>query len=86
LKKISSFARNVSYKMGFPPAQVCNLKDKAIARMAARFLVTVILVALAFSSSYAHDPSPLQDFCVAINDPKDAGKNIAPIYVVSLRL
>jgi hypothetical protein len=44
--------------------------------MASRFLITIILVALFSSSAYAHDPSPLQDFCVAVNDPKAAGKNV----------
>ncbi|GLT55214.1 hypothetical protein SLA2020_283570 [Shorea laevis] len=31
-------------------------------------LVTVLVFALACSLSSAYDPSPLQDFCVAIND------------------
>ncbi|KAJ9681992.1 hypothetical protein PVL29_018061 [Vitis rotundifolia] len=35
------------------------------------FLVTVALLALASSLASASDPSPLQDTCVAINDPKD---------------
>ncbi|XP_061362386.1 germin-like protein subfamily 1 member 20 [Gastrolobium bilobum] len=33
------------------------------------FLVAIL--ALASSVAYAYDPSPLQDFCVAINDPND---------------
>ena len=47
--------------------------------MANHFLATIALVALASSFAYASDPSPLQDFCVAINDPKAAG-----IYLFSL--
>ncbi|GLT55219.1 hypothetical protein SLA2020_283600 [Shorea laevis] len=31
-------------------------------------VVTVLVLALACSLSSAYDPSPLQDFCVAIND------------------
>ncbi|XVF57026.1 hypothetical protein PTKIN_Ptkin06aG0169700 [Pterospermum kingtungense] len=38
---------------------------------AAHFLVAFGLLALASSIAYASDPSPLQDFCVAINDTKD---------------
>nr|AFK48994.1 unknown [Lotus japonicus] len=33
------------------------------------FLVTILALASSFASAY--DPSPLQDFCVGINDPKD---------------
>ncbi|XVE62675.1 hypothetical protein DITRI_Ditri06bG0138500 [Diplodiscus trichospermus] len=36
------------------------------------FLLAFSLLALASSFAYASDPSPLQDFCVAINDPKNA--------------
>ncbi|KAJ9681952.1 hypothetical protein PVL29_018041 [Vitis rotundifolia] len=36
------------------------------------FLVTVALMALASSLASAFDPSPLQDTCVAIDDPKAA--------------
>ena len=39
----------------------------------AHFLLALSLLALASSFAYASDPSPLQDFCVAINDPKDGG-------------
>lgn len=37
--------------------------------------VCLLLVALALTSSVAsaYDPSPLQDFCVAINDTKTGG-------------
>ncbi|XP_058010396.1 germin-like protein subfamily 1 member 13 [Hevea brasiliensis] len=35
------------------------------------FLVAFVLLALSSSFASAFDPSPLQDFCVAINDPKD---------------
>jgi len=37
----------------------------------------VVLLALASSIAFAYDPSPLQDFCVAINDTKTGG-----IYVL----
>ncbi|PIN06152.1 hypothetical protein CDL12_21302 [Handroanthus impetiginosus] len=40
--------------------------------MAIRFLLAIAIVALASSLSYASDPSPLQDFCVAVNDSKAA--------------
>ncbi|RVX18834.1 Germin-like protein subfamily 1 member 7 [Vitis vinifera] len=36
------------------------------------FLVTVALMALASSFASASDPSPLQDTCVAIDEPKNA--------------
>ncbi|XP_057984715.1 germin-like protein subfamily 1 member 7 isoform X3 [Hevea brasiliensis] len=41
----------------------------------ARSLVAFVLLALSSSFASAFDPSPLQDFCVAIKDPKD-GLNI----------
>uniref|UniRef100_A0A2N9H707 Cupin type-1 domain-containing protein n=1 Tax=Fagus sylvatica TaxID=28930 RepID=A0A2N9H707_FAGSY len=40
--------------------------------MTRAYLVTVALFALAFSFSYASDPSPLQDFCVALNNSSDS--------------
>lgn len=41
-----------------------------------QFIVVVALVAsMAFSISFASDPSPLQDYCVAIDDIKDGGMN-----------
>uniref|UniRef100_A0A6N2LWA8 Cupin type-1 domain-containing protein n=1 Tax=Salix viminalis TaxID=40686 RepID=A0A6N2LWA8_SALVM len=36
------------------------------------FLVAFVFLALAASFALASDPSPLQDFCVAIDDTKDA--------------
>ncbi|MBA0654125.1 hypothetical protein Goklo_021199 [Gossypium klotzschianum] len=36
------------------------------------FLQALFILTLASSLAYASDPSPLQDFCVAINDPNDA--------------
>nr|GMD70411.1 sn1-specific diacylglycerol lipase beta-like [Ipomoea batatas] len=42
--------------------------------MATGFLVTLSIVAFTCSVAYAYDPSPLQDFCVAVNDPHHAGK------------
>ncbi|KAK6932076.1 hypothetical protein RJ641_001700, partial [Dillenia turbinata] len=41
-------------------------------KMGFNFLVIVISMVLAFSLCSASDPSPLQDFCVAIDDPKGA--------------
>ena len=40
------------------------------------FLVAVVLKALASFLASAYDPSPLQDFCVAIDEPKNAGISI----------
>ncbi|KAF8020404.1 hypothetical protein BT93_G0958 [Corymbia citriodora subsp. variegata] len=37
-----------------------------------KFFQTFVLLALASSCAFASDPSPLQDFCVAANDPKSA--------------
>jgi hypothetical protein len=37
------------------------------------FLATFVFLALSASFAFASDPSPLQDFCVAINDAKDGG-------------
>ncbi|KAM7523195.1 hypothetical protein LguiA_013097 [Lonicera macranthoides] len=36
------------------------------------FTLTIAILALASSLTYASDPSPLQDFCVALNDSKTA--------------
>ncbi|XP_057984714.1 germin-like protein subfamily 1 member 16 isoform X2 [Hevea brasiliensis] len=41
----------------------------------ARSLVAFVLLALSSSFASAFDPSPLQDFCVAIKDPKDVFVN-----------
>ncbi|KAL6324007.1 hypothetical protein AAG906_006278 [Vitis piasezkii] len=48
------------------------------------FLVTVALMALASSLASASDPSPLQDTCVAIDEPKDAGLNTLSITMVRI--
>ena len=40
------------------------------------FLITVALIALVSSLASASDPSPLQDTCVVIDEPKDAGISI----------
>ncbi|XP_031379645.1 germin-like protein subfamily 1 member 13 [Punica granatum] len=37
-----------------------------------KLFVILFVCALAFSSSFAYDPSPLQDICVAIAEPKNA--------------
>ncbi|PPS14083.1 hypothetical protein GOBAR_AA06498 [Gossypium barbadense] len=42
------------------------------------FLQALFILALASSLAYAFDPSPLQDFCVAINDPNDANGGLNP--------
>ncbi|WCJ43706.1 RmlC-like cupins superfamily protein [Euphorbia peplus] len=38
----------------------------------AKFLVPLAILALACSLASAYDPSPLQDFCVAVDEPKNA--------------
>ena len=38
-----------------------------------QFLVAFVVLALASSFASASDPSPLQDFCVAIDDYKSGG-------------
>ncbi|KAA8541344.1 hypothetical protein F0562_025307 [Nyssa sinensis] len=38
-------------------------------KMGVHTLATIAILALASSLTYASDPSQLQDFCVAINDP-----------------
>ncbi|KAG8383960.1 hypothetical protein BUALT_Bualt04G0068200 [Buddleja alternifolia] len=38
--------------------------------MAIHFVLTIAIVTLAFSLAYASDPSPLQDFCIAVDDAK----------------
>ncbi|KAF4347711.1 hypothetical protein CsatB_029048 [Cannabis sativa] len=38
----------------------------------AHFLLTLAIFALASSIASAYDPSPLQDFCVAVDDPENA--------------
>ena len=43
-------------------------------KMGANTLTYVVLLAMAFSVASASDPSPLQDFCVAVNDTNDTGK------------
>ena len=43
-------------------------------------LVTVAILALAFTLASAHDPSPLQDFCVAINNTDSAGMYMLPPF------
>lgn len=37
-----------------------------------QFLILLVL-GLAVGSASAYDPSPLQDFCVAMDDPLDGG-------------
>jgi len=38
-----------------------------------RYLVAVLVLALACSLASAYDPSPLQDFCVSTNDSASGG-------------
>ena len=45
-----------------------------------QFLLSVALLALATSIATAYDPSPLQDFCIATNDPKNACKFYALFF------
>ena len=44
--------------------------------MGAPFLITIAAMALLSSLAVASDPSPSQDFCVAINDPNTAGNSL----------
>ena len=48
-------------------------KTLAIMKKGVSFLVTVALMALASSLASASDPGPLQDTCVAIAEPENAG-------------
>ncbi|XP_057983961.1 putative germin-like protein 2-1 [Malania oleifera] len=41
-------------------------------KMAANTLVSIVFLAVALSLASASDPSPLQDFCVALNDTREA--------------
>ncbi|MDV3147645.1 MAG: hypothetical protein Q8730_02405, partial [Sweet potato little leaf phytoplasma] len=38
--------------------------------------MVALVASMAFSISFASDPSPLQDYCVAIDDIKDGGIDI----------
>ena len=49
-------------------------------------LVVFALLAFACSLASAFDPSPLQDFCVAINDTKDGGMHSVYVFRTSLLL
>ncbi|XP_052292267.1 germin-like protein 12-2 isoform X5 [Citrus sinensis] len=51
---------------------------------AIQFLIGFALLALASSLASASDPSPLQDICVAINDPKDGGNVHVSKYICLL--
>ncbi len=48
----------------------------------ALFLVTVALLAFASSLASASDPSPLQDFCVTINNSNSAGMYIYTLIII----
>jgi hypothetical protein len=48
------------------------------------FLVTLALLALATSLASAYDPSPLQDFCVAINNTDSAGMYMLLVEIITL--
>jgi len=37
-------------------------------------IIAIAIMAVLSSMSHASDPSPLQDFCVAVDDTKNAGK------------
>lgn len=41
-------------------------------KMALHLLITILISSLT-TISYASDPSPLQDFCVAVDDSKASG-------------
>ena len=38
-------------------------------------IISIITLALVIPFSNAYDPSPLQDFCVAVGNPKNGGMN-----------
>ena len=44
------------------------------------YLFTVAIMALATTLVSAYDPSPLQDFCVAINNTDSAGMYMLPPF------
>ena len=44
------------------------------------FLLTVTVLALATSIASAYDPSPLQDFCIAVDDPNKACKYYSSFF------
>ena len=48
------------------------------------FLVTVALMALASSLASAFDPRPLQDTCVAIDEPENAGISLVTNDLVTI--
>ncbi|KAE8659987.1 Germin-like protein subfamily 1 member 7 [Hibiscus syriacus] len=50
------------------------------------FLVALVLFALASKLASASDPSPLQDFCVAVNDTKDGGVFFNALFSLNLHL
>ncbi|XVF42400.1 hypothetical protein PTKIN_Ptkin01aG0359300 [Pterospermum kingtungense] len=49
-----------------------------------QFHAAFVLLALAFTLTSAFDPSPLQDFCVAINDTKTGGLNTLGISLARI--
>ena len=50
------------------------------------FLLTVTVLAMATSITSAYDPSPLQDFCVAVDDPNKARKYYSFFFFSFLQL
>ncbi|PHU10292.1 hypothetical protein BC332_22152 [Capsicum chinense] len=48
------------------------------------FVLTIAIMALVTSMSYASDSIPLQDFCVAINDPNSHGKPTLLFNLISI--
>lgn len=49
-----------------------------------QLLLGFALLILASSLASAYDPSPLQDICIAIDEPKNAGIHICSISVSKL--
>lgn len=45
------------------------------------FLVVVVILALASSFAFGYDPSPLQDYCVAINDTELGGNGLLLFFL-----
>jgi len=55
--------------------ELVRVKDRENMK-AAHCLAVIALLALSSSPAFASDPSPLQDFCVAINDTNNGGTYI----------
>ena len=59
--------KQITTEFGISKRQIVDMMK------AAHHLVLIGLLALTFSGAFAFDPSPLQDFCVALNETKTGG-------------